>query len=166
MASDLQENQIDPSSEPEGGFQHLVIEYARNVMGFADAQHAEEDPDGPLLFVTPLSCSLVGKTEKVMISPNSRALDIYGKKETEERFHCNFGLNPTYRSKVEEAGLRPSGFDQTGEVRILELPDNLFFLATLFVPQVTSLEARPHPAIRSLLETAANMRQIETSVRD
>jgi len=149
-----------------GGFQHVVIEYARNVMGFADAQHAEEDPDAPLLFVTPLSCSLVGKTEKIKISPGSRALDIYGKKETEERFYCNFGLNPTYRRKVEEAGLRPSGFDKTGEVRILELPGSLFFLATLFVPQVTSSETRPHPVIRSLLKTAANRRHIETSARD
>jgi CTP synthase (UTP-ammonia lyase) len=142
-----------------GGFQHVVIEYARNVMGFANAQHAEEKPNAALLFVTRLACSLVGKTEKIRISSDSRAFEIYGKGESEERFHCNFGLNPFYRKTMEEAGLRPSGFDQTGEVRILELPNHLFYLATLFVPQMTSSEDRPHPVIRSLLEAAAKFQE-------
>jgi CTP synthase (UTP-ammonia lyase) len=142
-----------------GGFQYVVIEYARNVMGFADAQHAEENPDAPILFVTRLSCSLVGKTEKIKISSGSRAFYIYGKEESEEQFHCNFGLNPTYRKTVEEAGLHPSGFDQTGEVRILELPNHLFYLATLFVPQMTSSKDRPHPVIRSLLEAAVKFQE-------
>jgi CTP synthase (UTP-ammonia lyase) len=43
-----------------GGFQHLVIEYARNVMGLTDAAHAETDPYASRLVVTPLSCSLAG----------------------------------------------------------------------------------------------------------
>src|SRR4051794_29886377 len=43
-----------------GGFQHAVIEYARNVLGFADAQHAEYDPYASRLFVSELTCSLVG----------------------------------------------------------------------------------------------------------
>src|SRR5262245_54630002 len=43
-----------------GGFQHLAIEYARNVMGIAEASHAESDPYASCLFITPLSCSLVG----------------------------------------------------------------------------------------------------------
>mgnify|MGYP001040865128 FL=1 len=142
-----------------GGFQHVVIEYARNVMGFVDAQHAEEKPDAPLLLVTPLSCSLVGKIEKIKISSGSRAFEIYGKGESEERFNCNFGLNPAYREMMEEAGLRASGFDQTGEVRILELPNHLFYLATLFVPQMTSSEQRPHPVICSLLEAASKFQE-------
>ena len=41
-----------------GGFQHVVIEYARNVLGFVDAQHAEYDPTASTLFVSALSCSL------------------------------------------------------------------------------------------------------------
>jgi CTP synthase (UTP-ammonia lyase) len=45
-----------------GGFQHVAIEYARNVMGVKDADHAEEHPDAPRLFITQLSCSLVGNT--------------------------------------------------------------------------------------------------------
>jgi CTP synthase (UTP-ammonia lyase) len=56
-----------------GGSQHLMIEYARNVMGIADAAHAEEDPNASCLFVTPLSCSLVGKTLEVTIRPRPDA---------------------------------------------------------------------------------------------
>ncbi len=137
-----------------GGFQHVVIEYARNVMGVKDAEHAEEHPNAPRLFITPLSCSLVGKTEKVRVRPGSRTYGIYGRAETEERFYCGFGLNPSRRMEVEEAGLRPSGFDDVDEVRVLELPDARFFIATLYVPQASSSENHPHPVIQSLLMAA------------
>lgn len=137
-----------------GGFQHVVIEYARNVMGVKDAEHAEEHPNAQRLFITPLSCSLVGKTEKIRVRPGSRAYGIYGRAETEERFYCSFGLNPAYRREVEDAGLHPSGFDDADEVRILELPDARFFIATLYVPQATSSEDHPHPVIQSLLMAA------------
>lgn len=43
------------------GFQHAVLEFARNVLGFRDAMQAEYDPDASTLFIRPLSCSLVGK---------------------------------------------------------------------------------------------------------
>jgi CTP synthase (UTP-ammonia lyase) len=66
------ENQI-PFIGTCGGFQHLAIEYARNVMGLADAAHAESDPYASCLFVTPLSCSLVGKTMEVAIKRGSKA---------------------------------------------------------------------------------------------
>jgi len=138
-----------------GGFQHMVIEYARNVMGIEDAEHAEEHPLAPNLFITPLACSLVGKVEEVWISPGSRAFEIYRSSQTRERFYCNYGLNPTRRAELERAGLHPSGFDNRGEVRILELPKAHFFLATLFVPQVSSSEGRPHPIIHALLEAAS-----------
>lgn len=137
-----------------GGFQHVVVEYARNVMGFEDAQHAEYDPYASRLFITPLSCSLVGKTMRVRINPDSRAFRIYGRTEVEEEYYCNFGLNPGYQTAIETAGLLTSGVDENGDVRVLELPDARFFLATLFVPQATSSEVRPHPVIRSLLRAA------------
>src|SRR5262252_2277595 len=61
-----------------GGFQHIVIEYARNVLGYRDAQHAEYDPYASSLFVTPLSCSLAGLTMRVRLEPGSRAAEAYG----------------------------------------------------------------------------------------
>jgi CTP synthase (UTP-ammonia lyase) len=48
-----------------GGSQHLILEYARNVMGIREAAHAESDPYASCLFITPLSCSLVGKSMEV-----------------------------------------------------------------------------------------------------
>jgi CTP synthase (UTP-ammonia lyase) len=137
-----------------GGFQHMVLEYARNVMGIEGAEHAEEHPEAPDLFITPLACSLLGKVEEVRLSPGSRAFGIYNSSRTLERFYCNYGLNPARRAEVEQAGLRPSGFDSSGEVRILELPKARFFLATLFVPQASSSEDWPHPLICALLEAA------------
>src|SRR5208282_6192757 len=69
-----------------GGFQHLVIEYARNVMGFKDAAHAESDPYASCLFITPLSCSLVGKTMEVRVKPGTQAADIYRDTWASERY--------------------------------------------------------------------------------
>ena len=140
-----------------GGFQHMVVEYARNVMGIKDADHAEEHPEASNLFITSLACSLAGKVEEVRLKPDSRAFGIYKSSRTLERFYCNYGLNPNRRAEIEQAGLYPSGFDVTEEVRILELPKAHLFLATLFVPQASSSEERPHPLFRSLLEAAAEI---------
>src|SRR5689334_6364867 len=51
-----------------GGLQHMIVEFARNMLGFADATHAEYDPSASTLFVTPLSCSLAGNEMQVTIS--------------------------------------------------------------------------------------------------
>ncbi len=139
-----------------GGFQHVVIEYARNVLGFADAQHAEYDPYASDLFITPLSCSLVGQTMTVRLEPGSRAAHFYDREEATEQYYCNFGLNPEQQLRLHEAGLRVSGVDQDGEARVLELPDHRFYLATLFVPQLSSAHDHPHPLISAYLRTAVH----------
>ncbi|MFL5807276.1 MAG: glutamine amidotransferase-related protein [Roseiflexaceae bacterium] len=137
-----------------GGFQHVVIEYARNVLGFADAEHAENDPYASRLFISALSCSLAGKTMQVDIDMNSRVYSYYQQARVEEQYYCNFGLNPAYQSIVHDGGLRVVGVDQDQEARILELPDHPFFVATLFVPQLTSTPKRPHPLIVAYLRAA------------
>ena len=137
-----------------GGFQHVVLEYARNVLGFEDAQHAEYDPYASDLFITPLSCSLVGKTMSVHLAPGSRAAQFYRRGEATERYYCNFGLNPEHQERLDEAGLRVSGVDQDGEARVLELPELRFYVATLFVPQLTSSPDHPHPLITAYLDAA------------
>jgi CTP synthase (UTP-ammonia lyase) len=137
-----------------GGFQHAVIEYARNVMGILDAEHAEEHPEAPNPYITLLACSLVGRVEEVKLVHGSHAFTVYGRPSTTERFYCSYGLNPLRRKELEEAGLQFPGFDVNGEARILELPKARFFLATLFVPQTSSTPSRPHSMITSLLQTA------------
>lgn len=137
-----------------GGFQHVVIEYARNVLGFEDAQHAEYDPYASSLFVSELSCSLVGRTMEVRLAAGSRAAGFYGETPVSERYYCNFGLNPDRQQLLHEGGLRVVGTDQDGEARVLELPDHPFFLATLFVPQLSSSPGAPHPLISAYLRAA------------
>jgi CTP synthase (UTP-ammonia lyase) len=137
-----------------GGCQHVVIEYSRNVMGFEDAAHAEYDPYASNLFITPLSCSLVGQTMEVKIEPGSLADAIYGGKHPREQYYCNFGLNPEHQQKLHDAGLRIVGTDPDGEARILTIPEHRFFLATLYVPQLTSSITQPHPVILAFMKAA------------
>jgi len=137
-----------------GGFQHVVIEYARNLLGFEDAQHAEYDPYASELFVSALSCSLVGQTMSVRLQPGSRAAGFYGQDEISEQYYCNFGLNPAHQARLDRGGLRVVGTDRDGEARVLELPDRRFYIATLFVPQLTSRADCPHPLITAYLRAA------------
>jgi len=138
-----------------GGFQHVVVEYARNVLGFADAQHAEYDPYASNLFVSELACSLAGQTMAVELAAGSLAAAAYGGTAASERYYCDFGLDPDHRRLLEDGGLRVSGVDADGEVRVLELPGHRFFVATLFVPQASSAPGAPHPLILALLRAAA-----------
>lgn len=140
-----------------GGFQHVVIEYARNVLGFEDAQHAEYDPYASELFISELSCSLVGQTMSVRLEPDSRAAAFYARDEVSEQYYCNFGLNPAHQGRLHEGGLRVVGTDQDGEARVLELPDRRFYLATLFVPQLRSSPGSPHPLISAYLQAALEL---------
>jgi CTP synthase (UTP-ammonia lyase) len=136
-----------------------VIEYARHVLGFTDAQHAEYDPYASQLFISELSCSLVGRTMPVTLTTGSKAAALHGTTNIEERYYCDFGLNSDHQRTLHEGGLRVTGVDGDGEARVLEIPGHPFYLATLFVPQVRSTPERPHPLIvgflRAALERAA-----------
>ena len=138
-----------------GGFQHVILEYARSVLGIADAQHAEYDPYASRLFVVPLSCSLIGQRMRVTLAEGSSAAEIYGRSETEEEYYCDFGLNPDHEREIEDGGLRISGRDEHGEARVVELPEHPFFIATLFVPSLSSTAETPHPLIAGLIRRAA-----------
>jgi CTP synthase (UTP-ammonia lyase) len=138
-----------------GGSQHLVLEYARNVLGIHNAAHAETDPYASCLFITPLSCSLVGKLMEVRVKPGSQAATLYQDTQASERYYCNFGLNPEYEKQLEDAGLQISGTDESGETRIIELPSHPFFIGTLFVPQASSTKEKPHPILLELLRAAS-----------
>lgn len=140
-----------------GGFQHMVIEFARNVMGIADAQHAEYDPYASKLVVTPLSCSLKGKRLKIKLAgKHSLIHEIFGADAIEEQYYCNFGLNPNYQQEIDKNGFSVTGIDDDGEARILELTGHRFFVATLFVPQDNSTFEKPHPLVTAFIRAALN----------
>lgn len=140
------------------GFQHAVIEYARNVLGFQDAQHAEYDPWASRLFINELACSISGQTMAIDLEPGMRAYAIYQQSPVSEQYYCRFGLNPAYQDLIHDGGLRISGRDDAGEARIVELEDHPFFIATLFVPQMNSTAAAPHPLIHAFVAAAVECR--------
>ncbi|MFF2350413.1 hypothetical protein ACFVVL_11580 [Kitasatospora sp. NPDC058115] len=138
------------------GFQHAVLEYARHVCGIGGAAHGENDPGEADLVIVPLSCSLVGHEGAVHVTPGSLAERVLGAPRTVERYHCGYGLNDAYRERLSAEGLRFSGTDETGALRILELPAEThpFFLASLFQPELAGDGTRAHPMIRAFAAAA------------
>jgi CTP synthase (UTP-ammonia lyase) len=149
------ENQI-PCFGTCGGFQHLVIEYARNVLGFEDAQHAEYDPYSSNLFISQLACSLAGRELLLTFVPDSRVARIYGANSAVERYYCNFGVNPKVVPLLKSGELEMTGSDEEGEIRVIELSNHPFFIGTLFVPQTRSTSDNPHPLVTEFLRAAIN----------
>ncbi len=124
------------------GFQHGVIEFARNVLGITDAAHAEYGAGGQLI-IDELLCSLVGQDMKLQLTTD-RMREIYGAAVNTERYYCRFGLDESYLPTLERHGLRQGGTDDDG-TRLLYLDDHPFFVLTLFVPQTHPQQ--PHPLI-------------------
>jgi CTP synthase (UTP-ammonia lyase) len=137
-----------------GGFQHAIVEYARNVAGIEDADHAESNPNAAAPVIVPLACSLVGAEGRIILRPGSRATTIYGRAESVERYHCSYGVSAEYRQRLLTGPLRISGWDEGWDVRIVELDDHPFFLATLFQPELSSTEHEAHPLIVAFVAAA------------
>ncbi len=135
-----------------GGFQHIILEYARNVLGFKDAQHAEYDPYSSELFISPLACSLAGRQMQLSFVPGSQVAAIYGGVFATEQYYCNFGVNPDYIRELTRGPLHISGSDREGDVRVIEYPGHAFFMGTLFVPQTRSTPERPHPLVTAFFK--------------
>ena len=121
-----------------------------------DAEHGEFSPDSQRMVISPLSGSLVGETQAVTISPDSMVHKIYGSERTKEQFSCSFGFNETYSHHLDGQELKIAGVDKEGNARIVELSMHRFFVATLFLPQLSSSAEKPHPLIVEYLNPAIN----------
>ncbi|MBE0449070.1 MAG: CTP synthase [Actinobacteria bacterium] len=98
------------------GFQHAVIELARNILGIKDAQHEEYDAQSSTLFVNKLVCSLAGKTMDVYLKSGTLAQKLYGLDETKENYYCNFGINRAFKQHLTHPQIAVSGVDQDDEI--------------------------------------------------
>jgi CTP synthase (UTP-ammonia lyase) len=138
-----------------GGFQHMLVEFARNVAGLADAAHAETDPDAADPVVARLSCSLVGEERPVTAVAGTRVAELCGT-EPFTGFHwCSYGLVPEREAALVAAGLVVSARAPDAGVEAVELPGHPFYVATLFQPQVgSSASGRLHPLIGALISAA------------
>jgi CTP synthase (UTP-ammonia lyase) len=130
------------------------LEYARHVLGIDDAEHEETAPHASQLVISKLACSLVGASQTVRIVPGTLAHQAYGKEDTMEQFRCSYGINPAYRDTIEGGALRVAGIGPDREIRIVELSGHRFFIATLFLPQLSLSVEAPHPLIVAYLKAA------------
>lgn len=137
-----------------GGFQHLLVEHARNVMGLAAADHAEYGGTG-VHVISPLSCSLADSEVTVELVAGTRLAAIYGAPTAVEKTNCNYGLAPGYQHLAAEGGLVVSSVDETGEVRSVERIGHPFFVGTLFQPQRSSTPDRPHPILVAFVDAVS-----------
>jgi CTP synthase (UTP-ammonia lyase) len=161
-----------------GGFQYALIEFARNVLGIADADSAENQSGSKNIIIYPVACAvrdrpgdapkLSGTSPEIRLRPGSYLQSFYGKdKDTvTEEFFCNFEVNPDYEWCAMEAGFPVVARGAQGEVRAIESPLLRFFIATLFQPQLSSTENQPHPIVLAFVQATAEWKKqkLEDSV--
>ncbi|MGC5701315.1 CTP synthase [Pseudomonas sp. NFXW11] len=135
-----------------GGFQHAVLEYARNVLGWNDAEHGELNPEAERALLTPLSCALVETRDCIQLQAGSRIAAAYGSQRIEEGYRCRYGVNPDFADALLDGALRATGHDNAGDLRAVELEGHPFFVATLFQPERAALQGRTPPLARALLK--------------
>lgn len=145
-----------------GGFQHTILEYARHVLGYKDADNAESNAGAAMPLITALSCALVGKNGDIVLRPNSQAAEIYGTDRVGEQYNCSYGFNPEYSHLLDGGHLMVTGVDAAKEPRVVELAGHPFFIATLFQPERSALTGTVHPLIKAYVEAAART-QVNTT---
>ncbi|BCG25840.1 hypothetical protein TUM18999_40310 [Pseudomonas tohonis] len=138
-----------------GGFQHALLEYARNVLGWADAEHGETAPDAGRQVIAPLACSLVEAIDAVHLAAGSRIARAYGAPLAFEGYRCRYGLNPQFEAALLGGPLRVGARDASGEVRAVELEGHPFFVATLFQPERAALAGRLPPLVAAFVQACA-----------
>ncbi|HND21327.1 MAG TPA: hypothetical protein PLB18_18290, partial [Acidobacteriota bacterium] len=143
-----------------GGFQHTLLEFARHVAHLEQAESGEYNPEAKVPVLNLSACSpvdgnfrLSGK-KKIRLSPHARVAKIYGQLEVEEEFACNYELNQQFQEQLTSAGLKVTGTTEGGDVRVIELIEHPFFVATAYLPQWSSSEGAPHPLFTAFLNAA------------
>ena len=135
-----------------GGCQHALIEYARNVLGLAEADHAESNSATDLPLIGPLSCPLVEVSGSIKLIPGTRIAQVYGKEEIRELYHCSFGPSIQYQHLFDDGKMRIAGLDEDGQARAFELTTHPFYMLTLFQPERSASSNVVHPLIQAFVQ--------------
>lgn len=138
-----------------GGFQHAVLEYARNVLGWSDAEHGETSPDATRALLTPLTCSLVEAVDTIHLREGSLIAQAYESAETREGYRCRYGVNPQFERELLKRELHSVGHDSEQGLRVVELSGHPFFVATLFQPERAALKGVLPPLVGAFVEACA-----------
>lgn len=137
------------------GFQLSVIEFSRDVLGYEDANSSEfdEKTEHPVIDLLPMQRGIdrMGGTmrlgaDKIRIEDGTKAFDIYGKNEIEERHRHRYEVNLNYKDEIEENGMIFSGKSPNKKrMEILELKDHPFFMGCQFHPEFQSRPGKAAP---------------------
>ena len=139
------------------GFQYAILEFARNVLGLADADHQKTNPKASLPLISPLGCGLAGVKARVRFLGGTSLRKAYASPESTESYYCSFGLNNRYRRLIEGGQLCVAAVDDQNDVRAVELDGHPFFVATLFQPELSALDdaAPPNPLVKMFFTACA-----------
>lgn len=145
------------------GMQCMVIEFARNILGYKDANTTEINPNTNHKVVDLMEeqkglLNLGGSMRlgayKCKLDKNSLAYKIYGNEIIKERHRHRFEFNNEYKEQFIKAGLKCSGINPDSKlVEIVELPNKKFFLGTQFHPEYSSTVLKPHPLFVNFIKT-------------
>jgi CTP synthase (UTP-ammonia lyase) len=108
--------------------------------------------------LTPLTCSLVEAVDSIHLVAGSLIAKAYETSEILEGYRCRFGVNPKFEKELLSHQLRAVGHDSAGDLRAIELPDHVFFVATLFQPERAALKGQVPPLVRAFVEACAEQR--------
>ena len=146
------------------GMQIAVIEFARHVLGWADAHSTEMAPKTthPVIDLMPdqVGVSSKGGTMRLgqypcVLAADSRARALYGQSEISERHRHRYEFNNDFRERITAAGLVPTGTSPDGHlVEIVENPAHRWFVGVQFHPEFKSRPDRPHPLFRGFVAAA------------
>jgi CTP synthase len=146
------------------GMQMAVIEYSRNVLGYADANSTEmkESTAHPVINLMEEQKNIENKggtmrlgAWKCSIKENTLAHKIYGKTAIMERHRHRYEFNGSYLNELEQAGLVASGVNpDTKLVEIVEIPTHPFFIGVQYHPEYKSTVANPHPLFVNFVAAA------------
>ena len=146
------------------GMQLSIVEFARDVVGLKDAHSVELDPQttNPVIHIMPDQIGIedIGGTLRLgsypcVLNKESKAYQLYGSENIEERHRHRYEVNNDYRDQLEEAGMMLSGLSPDGRiVEMVEIPEHPWFIATQAHPELKSRPNRPHPLFRGFVEAA------------
>lgn len=146
------------------GMQLAVVEYARNVLGYADAHSSELDPGTPYpvidLMPEQKEVEDLGGTMRLGLYPcrltsGTKAYEAYGEEIIYERHRHRYEYNNQYREALSGKGLIIGGLSPDGRlVEMIELKDHPWFVGCQFHPEFKSRPNRPHPLFRELVRAA------------
>ena len=146
------------------GMQMMVIEFARNVLGYKDANSREMDEKTTHNVIdimeeqkniTNMGGTMRLGAYKCRLDEQSLAFQAYQKTEISERHRHRFEFNDTYKNEFEAQGMHCSGVNpDTNLVEIVEVSKLKWYLGTQFHPEYSSRVLAPHPLFMSFIKAS------------